>query len=105
ANQGRVALRRGPVVYCLEAIDNAAPLHRLALPRVAEIASQFAPDLLGGVTTLTGRALAAQSTADRLYNSQPSGSEGVTFKAVPYHVWGHRDPGEMQVWLAEMSQM
>ncbi|HEY7086297.1 MAG TPA: beta-L-arabinofuranosidase domain-containing protein [Hyphomicrobiaceae bacterium] len=105
ANQGRVALRRGPVVYCLEAIDNSAPLHRLALPRAAEISSQFAPDLLGGVTTLTGRAYATQSTDDRLYRSQPWGSEGVPFKAVPYHVWGHRDPGEMLVWLPEMPQL
>jgi len=102
ANQGRVALRRGPLVFCLEAIDNPAPLHRLALPRVEEIACQFAPDLLGGVTTLTGRATATQSTDDRLYRARPWGSEGVPFKAVPYHVWGHRAPGEMLVWLPEM---
>jgi len=102
ANQGRVALRRGPVVYCLEAIDNPAPLHRLALPRDAEVGRQFEPDLLGGVTTLTGRAYAAQSTDDRLYSARPFGSESVPFKAVPYHLWGHRDPGEMLVWLPEI---
>jgi DUF1680 family protein len=102
ANQGRVALRRGPVVYCLEAIDNPAPLHRLALSRVEEIASQFERDLLGGVTTLTGRADATQSTDDRLYSGRPWGSEGVPFKAVPYHVWAHRGPGAMLVWLPEI---
>ena len=102
ANQGRVALRRGPVVYCLEAIDNPAPLHRLALPRVAEIGSQFEPNLLGGVTTLTGRACATQSTDDRLYSARPWNSEGVPFKALPYHAWDHRGPGEMLVWLPEI---
>jgi DUF1680 family protein len=102
ANQGRVALRRGPVVYCLEATDNAAPLHRLALPRLEDIACQFERNLLGGVTTLTGRAHATQASDNPLYSARPWGSKSVPFKAVPYHVWDHRDAGEMLVWLLEI---
>jgi uncharacterized protein len=100
ANQGRVALQRGPIVYCLEAADNAKPLHRLALPRDADIAAQFEPDLLGGVATLTGRA--RLSAGDRLYHTEPARRETTRFKAIPYHVWDHREPGEMLVWLPEI---
>jgi uncharacterized protein len=100
ADQGRAALQRGPIVYCLEAADNAMPLHRLALPRDEEIAAQFEPDLLGGVATLTGRA--RLSAGDRLYRTEPARRETTRFKAIPYHVWGHREPGEMLVWLPEI---
>jgi len=100
ANHGRVALQRGPIVYCLEAVDNAIPLHRLALPRDEEIATQFEPDLLGGVATLTGRA--RLSAGDRLYGTEPARRDTTRFKAVPYHVWDHREPGEMLVWIPEI---
>jgi DUF1680 family protein len=100
ANQGRVALQRGPIVYCLEAADNTMGLHRLALPREEEITAQFEPDLLGGVATLTGRARLL--AGDRLYGSEPVRRDTTRFKAIPYHVWDHREPGEMLVWLPEI---
>jgi len=54
ADQGRVALKRGPIVYCVEAIDTPASPYRLALPREEAVASRFEPDLLGGIATLNG---------------------------------------------------
>jgi uncharacterized protein len=101
ADQGRVALKRGPIVYCVEAVDTPAPPHRLALPRGAPIEARSEPDLLGGVATLTGTAIALQPD-DALYRAQPLTGEPVAFKAVPYHVWDHREPGEMLVWLPEI---
>jgi DUF1680 family protein len=102
ADQGRVALKRGPIVYCLEAVDNAAPLHRILLPRTTEIAPRFEPGLLGGVSMLTGVACAQQVSDGALYRSEPAPTEAVPIKAVPYHAWDHREPGEMLVWLPEV---
>ena len=91
ANVGRVALQRGPVVYCLEAVDNGGRVSHLSLPPDAELATEHRPDLLGGVTVITGTALARGED-----DSKP-----VPFTAVPYHAWDHRAAGEMAVWLPE----
>ena len=101
ADQGRVALKRGPMVYCVEAVDTAAPPHLLKLPRESAIVANLEPDLLGGVATLSGTALAIRPADESLYRTQPWPAEGVPFKAVPYPVWDHREPGEMVVWLPE----
>jgi DUF1680 family protein len=101
ADQGRVALKRGPLVYCVEAIDTPASPYRLALARDEAVASRFEPDLLGGIATLSGTALAAEPTAAALYRTEPWPARRVPFKAVPYHVWDHREAGEMVVWLRE----
>jgi hypothetical protein len=95
ANSGRVALERGPVVYCAEAADNGGRAFNLVLPDDAPLEARHRGDLLGGVTVVTGRALALQASED--------GRSVVTreqdFLAVPYHVWAHRGDGEMAVWL------
>jgi DUF1680 family protein len=101
ADQGRVALKRGPIVYCVEEADNTAAPHRLVLPRGEPIKATFEPDLLGGVATLNGTALAVQRIDGALYRSDPWPQQPAAFKAVPYHVWDHRTPGEMLVWLPE----
>ena len=101
ADQGRVALKRGPIVYCLEAVDNAAPVQRLALPRDSAIEARFEASLLGGCAVLSGPALALQPPSDALYDTRHSGTKPARFQAVPYHLWDHRDPGEMAVWLPE----
>jgi DUF1680 family protein len=101
ADQGRVALKRGPIVYCVEAVDNAASPHRLVLPRDATVTARLEPDLLGGVATLAGTARAILPVDGALYRAQPPQVEVVPFRAVPYHVWDHREPGEMVVWLPE----
>ena len=101
ADQGRVALKRGPMVYCVEAVDTSAPPHLLKLPRESAIVANLEPDLLGGVATLSGTALAIRPADESLYRTEPWPAEGVPFKAVPYPVWDHRAPGEMVVWLPE----
>ena len=91
ANVGRVALQRGPVVYCAEAVDNGGRVNDLVLPPDAELTAEHRPDLLGGVTVITG-------TAQR---RTAGGTEPAKFLAVPYYAWDHRDAGQMAVWLAE----
>ncbi len=98
---GRVALMRGPLLYCLEGADNSIGLNRLRAPEIARFECRFEPDLLGGVTTLSARA-EADSTADwtqTLYRTAPSKTETASIKAIPYFAWDNREPGEMLVWL------
>jgi DUF1680 family protein len=100
---GRVALMRGPIVYCLEAIDNAAPLHRIALPRAAALAARFEPDLLGGVAVVVGEGVMAETEGweGTLYQAVNPRLARCAIKAVPYCVWDNRAPGAMAVWLRE----
>ena len=90
ADRDRVALIRGPLVYCLEAVDQDFDLTQAALSPQAELKAEPRPTLLGGVTVLTGE-------------MQPAGKEPapVPFTAIPYYAWQNRKPGAMQVWIKE----
>ena len=52
----RTALRRGPVLYCAEAVDQTAPVHRMTLPREGALSAGFRADLLGGVAVVSASA-------------------------------------------------
>jgi DUF1680 family protein len=90
---GRVALARGPVVYCFEGADNGKALASLSLPPDAPLAAEHKADLLGGVTVIKAKALL------RAADGQPPASADLV--AVPYYAWDHREPGPMMVWMAE----
>ncbi|TIM04885.1 glycoside hydrolase family 127 protein [Mesorhizobium sp.] len=100
---GRVALARGPLIYCVEETDNAGQLHRIALPRTAQIEAHQQPNLLGGVVTLS--AVARKETFEDwdngLYRPEPPAVEESKITAVPYFAWDNRGPGEMLVWLRD----
>ncbi len=101
ADEGHVALQRGPIVYCLESVDNAVPLNRIGLPDDSPLNVQFVPDLLDGIVMITGQAVVAD-TADgghSLYRTQPPLWKTGEIKAIPYCVWDNREPGAMRVWL------
>ena len=108
-NAGRVALTRGPLLYCVEGADNPGLDPRdLVLPTDEEPCASPAPSLLGGVVALDGGAeiLAPDRTwEDRLYRTacpEPDGrpqAAPTTVRAVPYYAWANRDPGPMRVWL------
>jgi uncharacterized protein len=95
ANRGRVALERGPIVYCLEAVDNDGSVSDLVLPPAAELKPEDRPDLLGGVTVITGNAQRAVRAEDGSMSLQPT-----SITAIPYYAWAHRQLGEMAVWVA-----
>jgi DUF1680 family protein len=130
ADAGRVALQRGPVVYCLEAADNGGRVRNLSLPRSSQLTARHVPDLLGGVTVIQGVALArenaeppagpvsrpvkgptsspAASAALASVNEEPPAplyrealTKEVPFTAIPYYAWANREPGEMIVWIPE----
>jgi uncharacterized protein len=98
---GRIALMRGPLVYCLEEADNALSLNRVRVPGQARFEHGFEPSLLDGVVSLSAD-VEADSTADwagMLYRAEPAKTEAARIKAVPYFAWDNRTPGEMLVWL------
>jgi DUF1680 family protein len=102
-NRDRVALRRGPLVYCLEGVDNQVPLNRISLSRASAFEVRFEENLLGGVVTLQAPA-AAEVSEDWpriLYRPEPPRTDQASIKAVPYYAWDNREPGEMLVWLRE----
>jgi hypothetical protein len=101
-NCGRVALQRGPMVYCLEGVDNGTDLNALELSRNAEFEHRFDAELLGGMVTLTGRAQKLSWPAkEALYQQTPGAKSEVTLKAIPYFAWDNRAGGEMLVWIRE----
>lgn len=95
ANTGRVALERGPVVYCAEAVDNGGQVFNLVLPDDATLEGRWRRDLLGGVTVIEGQALALHPGED----GRSVVTQAQEFVAVPYYAWAHRGEGEMAVWL------
>lgn len=100
ADQGLLAIQRGPIVYCLEQCDQTEPLAALWLPQEADLKAAREPGLLGGVVTITGEARATTEPQWRrsLYQSAPSAGR-VALKAIPYYAWDNRQPGPMKVWL------
>lgn len=98
ADRGKVALERGPIVFCAEWPDNRdGHVRNILLPDSSALSADFRPELLGGIQIISGPAFG--------YESQEKG--GALSKteqelvAIPYYAWAHRGKGEMSVWLAK----
>ena len=91
---GKVALQRGPLVYCTEWADNKdAGVLNLLLNKESKYTTKHLPDLLNGITIL-------QTIGKRV---EKTGEKGILLKeqsitAIPYYAWANRGPGEMSVW-------
>ncbi|MFN4156242.1 MAG: glycoside hydrolase family 127 protein [Paracoccaceae bacterium] len=96
-DQGRTALMHGPLVYCLEEVDNGPDLNSLILRDDAPLTATPAPDL-GGIIRLTAPAMREFSTT-LLYNTMPPRRTAATLTAIPYYAWDNRAPGAMLTWL------
>jgi DUF1680 family protein len=102
SDQGKIALQRGPLIYCLEQTDQAAPVDQIALPPGSHFESQFTPNVLGGIVLIKGLGLWRQVEGwkDSLYcPAHPVTTKPVSVEAVPYCVWANRGLGKMAVWL------
>jgi DUF1680 family protein len=103
ADAGRVALKRGPIVYCIEGADHAAPVNRVALPRSSTIEARFDDAMLGGVGTLRAPAVAIEGGENApLYRTDPPRTRPITLRAIPYSFWSNRDSEQMSVWIREV---
>lgn len=103
ADAGKAALRRGPIVYCLEEVDNAQGLWQIALPRRAPLRARWDKRLFGGCMVIEGKAIRfGQADKDAaLYRTAPPKGKPVVIRAVPYCFWCNRKPGEMTVFIRE----
>lgn len=100
-NAGRVALQRGPLVYCLEEADNGPVLTDIVLPLEPEFQTTFDPELLGGVVTIEAEAYRSADDDQRLYRPFSAALRTVRIKAIPYYAWNNRGVGEMLVWIRQ----
>lgn len=100
-DRGRVALRRGPLVYCVEAADTPE-IGQLALPRDARL-TDVRMDIFDGIVGIRATAQMAdvQVWGGALYRTEPPAQRPVTMTAIPYFLWANRGPNVMQVWLPE----
>ena len=102
ADKGKVALQRGPFVYCMEEQDNGKQLHLLAL--TGAIRPHFRrDDILGDIVCLDAEGEVRvtedewQDTLYRVRQKPQTIPKQLTF--IPYYSWGNRSLGEMQVWI------
>jgi uncharacterized protein len=95
ADAGRVAIERGPLVYCAEGVDNEGRLADIVLPDSAILASEEKPDLIGGVTAISAE-------AQRIVVG--GGTKPSKLKLVPFFAWNYRGPGAMAIWLPRIPE-
>lgn len=96
ADLGRVAIQRGPIVYCAEWPDNDGHVFNLVLDDKTPLHIKHQPDLLGGITVVQGQATALRYAGD----GKTLLRRDHELTAIPYYAWAHRGTGEMAVWLA-----
>lgn len=95
-DNGRFALQRGPIVYCLEGPDHTdLAVQNIVVDQQANFTSSYNANMLNGVLLLngTGNATTRQENSDELLKKE------LPVKAIPYYAWNNRGPGEMVVWI------
>jgi DUF1680 family protein len=95
ADRNKVALERGPIVYCLEGVDNTNMFGNLILPDNASVIASFDNTKLNGVEVITGEGIVFNPSTDGLSIQ----SKAQPFVAIPYYSWCNRGKNAMQVWL------
>jgi len=102
--RNEVAVKRGPIVYCLESEDlpKEVRLSDIRLPSTMTLDSSYEANLLGGIGTLNGN-VSVHDSGDwdgKLYRPlKSSTNKSVSVKFIPYYAWGNRSAREMSVWL------
>ena len=94
---GKIALQRGPIVFCAEGIDNGGRALDLALAENAKFTAEFRPGLLNGVMVLKGKASVPSSGGPAAVAANER-----DFLAVPYYAWANRGAGEMRIWFPKI---
>ncbi len=100
-NLGRSALRRGPLVYCFEDVDNPnGAFETLTLAENGKVEVVYDSETLGGITLIrgTGTIYDNEDWGNNLYLSEPSAKQ-LPVTAIPYYAWCNRGAGQMAVWV------
>jgi len=93
---GKVALARGPLIYCLEGNDHRVPLSAVILPETAQLQAIQMDDMIALETEG-----AAQQASAGLYTSENAGVVPQRLHAIPYYAWGNRELSDMAVWIRQ----
>lgn len=95
-NVGKIAITRGPVVYCMEGVDNGESIHAISL----DVKSSFT---LGGkdflVPSLVGKGY-IEKECDDLYFDAEENKEEISIKLIPYFAYANRGETDMLVWIS-----
>ena len=95
ANQNKIAIQRGPIVYCAEWPDfQEGHVLNLVVNPTTSFTTNYRPNFLDGVTVISGEAQQAKRTLENQINLS-----NVKFEAIPYYAWANRGSGEMAVWF------
>jgi len=94
---GKVALQRGPIIYCAEWADNDGRAANFVMPQQANFTTEFKADLLNGVEVIKSMVPAVEVDANGM-NVQ---TVQKPFVAIPYYAWANRGKGEMMIWFPE----
>ncbi len=102
--RNHLAIKRGPIVYCLESFDipEAISLFDLRIPLDVKLIPRFDANFLGGVTVLEGNLVAtgAVDWKGKLYREfKESEAKPIPVKLIPYYSWSNRGASEMSVWI------
>jgi DUF1680 family protein len=103
---GKIAIQRGPLVYCLEQADNGEELHNLWLPkdasfRLLEGRGVLAHQVLIQADGVKRTARSAETQPLWQYDHAPAESQPHTLTFIPWFSWANRGEGEMRVWVNE----
>ncbi len=91
---GKVALQRGPIMYCAEWADNNGRTSNIIIPSATSFSTEFKPGLLNGIMTLK-----AEVPVVNITNNESISTQKQTLTAIPYYSWANRGKGEMTVWF------
>lgn len=98
ADAGKCAVKKGPLVYCLEQTDNGENLAGLQIDTKNPLREYLDGSLFGGTTVVEAKGFRL-CWSGGLYSTRAPDRQPVTLKFVPYCFWGNREPGEMAVWV------
>jgi DUF1680 family protein len=100
ADAGKVAIQRGPLVYCVEEQDNGKNLSSLLIdPKTEWIEKVEDFQSLGNIISIEASGYRDTNENEQLYFTFENSREEMKLKAIPYFVWGNRGIGEMRIWL------
>nr|WP_330388509.1 hypothetical protein [Pseudobutyrivibrio ruminis] len=105
ADAGKIAIMKGPIVYCLEQVDNGDNLASIFVSNKTPLAEEFDQNLLSGTIKITFKGIKLKEdnwNPKSLYDEKESIFEDINLTAVPYCYWGNRNKNEeMTVWIKE----
>ena len=99
SNRGRVAISRGPLIYCAEEIDNGGRLDRFAIYPDKGSQVKREDSELGEIVSLSVPGSREDPEESLLYSLSEPATKPCEIKMIPYYAWDNRAPGEMLVWL------